>query len=149
MKNLPSSLLLAQTRRHFLRDCGAGIGSVALASLLNDKLFAAESPLAPKVPHFPAKAKSVIYLHMAGAPSVLDLFDYKPKLNELNGKPCPESYYKGQQFAFLKGVPKLLGSPHKFARHGQSGQMLSALLPNLATVADEIAVVRSLYTDQF
>jgi Protein of unknown function (DUF1501) len=154
--NLNPELLLARTRRHFLRDCGAGIGSVALASLLNDKLFAAESPeasqaspLAPKMPHFPAKAKSVIYLHMAGAPSVLDLFDFKPKLNELNGKPCPESYYKGQQFAFLKGVPKLLGSPHKFARHGQSGQVLSALLPNLASVADDITVIRSMYTDQF
>ena len=143
--------------RHFLRDCGAGIGSVALASLLNDKLFAAPSPepgglaspLAPRPPHFPAKAKSVIYMHMAGAPSVLDLFDHKPKLNELNGKPCPESYYKGQQFAFIKGVPKLLGSPHKFAKHGQSGQVLSAVLPNLASVADDITVIRSMYTDQF
>jgi hypothetical protein len=137
-------------RRHFLRDSGLGLGSLALTSLLNDNLFAGdEGPLAPKRPHFAAKARSVIYLHMAGAPSCLDLFDHKPKLNELNGQPCPESYYKGQQFAFIKGVPKLLGSPHEFARHGQSGQELSALLPNLATVADDICVVRSLHSDQF
>src|SRR5687768_11353968 len=93
--------ILARTRRHFFRDCGVGLGSIALASLLDDKLFAApmapENPLAPRQPHFPAKAKNVIYLHMAGSPSCLDLFDYKPRLNELNGQPCPESYYKGQQ----------------------------------------------------
>src|SRR6478736_5161188 len=111
----------ATTRRHFLRDSSLGLGSMALASLLNDRLFAEdEGPLAPKKSHFPAKAKSVIYLHMAGAPSGLDLLDFKPKLNELNGQPCPESYYKGQQFAFIKGVPKLLGTPHKFAKHGDS-----------------------------
>jgi uncharacterized protein (DUF1501 family) len=145
--------LPSRTRRHFFHDCGLGLGSIALASCFNDKLFAApsapENPLAARKPHFPAMAKSVIYLHMAGAPSVLDMFDHKPKLNELNGQPCPESYYKGQQFAFIKGVPKLLGCPHKFARHGQSGQVMSELLPHLASVADELAVVRSMYTDQF
>jgi hypothetical protein len=149
---LHEELLEARTRRHFLRDCGVGLGSVALASLLNDKLFAAPAhadPLAPKAPHCSAKAKNVIYLHMAGAPSVLDLFDQKPLLNEMNGKPCPESYYKGQQFAFIKGVPKLLGSPHNFAKRGQSGQVMSDLLPHLATVADDLCVVRSMYTDQF
>jgi hypothetical protein len=88
-------------------------------------------------------------MHMAGAPSVLDMFDHKPKLNELNGEPCPESYYKGQQFAFIKGVPKLLGSPHAFAKHGESGQVMSELLPHLATVADDLAVIRSMHTDQF
>jgi uncharacterized protein (DUF1501 family) len=151
MKN-SEELLKARTRRHFFRDCGIGLGSIALTSLLNDKLFAApahDDPLAPKLPHFPAKAKSVIYLHMAGAPSILDLFDHKPLLNEMNGKPCPESYYKGQQFAFIKGVPKLLGSPHHFAKRGQSGQVMSDLLPHLATIADDICVVRSMYTDQF
>jgi hypothetical protein len=148
-----SNLALARTRRHFFRDCGVGLGSIALASLLDDKLFAApslpENPLAPKQPHFPPRAKNVIYLHMAGSPSVLDLFDYKPKLNELNGKPCPESYYKGQQFAFIKGVPKLLGTPHKFAQHGQSGQWISNLLPHTAAIADELCVIRSMHTDQF
>jgi hypothetical protein len=148
-----NDLHLARTRRHFFRDCGVGLGSIALASLLDDKLFAApslpENPLAPRQPHFSAKAKNVIYLHMAGSPSCLDLFDYKPKLNELNGKPCPESFYKGQQFAFIRGVPKLLGTPHKFAQHGQSGQWISNLLPHTAAIADELCVIRSMHTDQF
>src|SRR5579884_4227598 len=129
--NLYEELLLYRTRRQFFKDCGVGLGVLGLASLLNEPLFAAppgEDPLAPKKPHFPARAKHVIYLHMAGAPSTLDLFDYKPKLIELNGKPCPESYIRGQQFAFIKGTPKLLGTPHKFARHGQSGQEMSNIL---------------------
>ena len=82
-------------------------------------------PLGPKAPHFKPRAKNVIYLHMAGAPSTLDMFDYKPKLNELNGQFCPDSYIRGQQFAFLKVKPKLLGSPHQFAPRGDSGQVMS------------------------
>jgi hypothetical protein len=153
--NLREEILKYRTRRQFFKDCSTGLGSIALASLLNERLFAAptvamkDDPLAPKKPHFPAKAKNVIYLHMAGAPSTLDLFDYKPKLNELNGKPCPESYIRGQQFAFIKGTPKLLGTPHQFAKHGKSGQEMSNVVPHLATVADEIAIVKSMYTDQF
>jgi hypothetical protein len=156
MSTLPQSfraeLLQAITRRHFFSKTAVGVGGIALASLLNDRLFAATapvSPMAPKQPHFPAKAKRVVYLHMAGSPSQLDLFDYKPKLNELNGQPCPESLFKKERFAFIKGVPKMLGTPHKFSKHGRSGQELSHLLPHLATVADDIAVVRSMYTDQF
>src|SRR6266404_6313925 len=150
-----SEHLRAITRRHFFRNCGVGLGSVALASVLNERLFAAASlapannPLAPKPPHFPAKAKHVIYLHMAGSPSQLDLFDYKPKLQELNGEPCPESLFKKERFAFIKGVPKMLGTPHKFSRHGKSGAELSQLLPHLATVVDDIAIVKSMHTDQF
>src|SRR5207237_9724190 len=106
------------------------------------------NPLAPRKSHFPAKAKHVIYLHMAGSPSQLDLFDNKPKLIELNGQPCPESLFKKERFAFIKGVPKMLGSPYKFKKHGSSGIELSELLPNLAKVADDIAVVRSMVTDQ-
>jgi hypothetical protein len=150
--NLREEILKYRTRRQFFKDCNTGLGTIALASLLNEDLFAApkvDDPLAPKKPHFPARAKNVIYLHMAGAPSVLDLFDYKPKLNELNGKPCPESYIRGQQFAFIKGKPKLLGSPHHFAKYGHSGQEMSNIIPHLATVADEIAIVKSMYTDQF
>jgi hypothetical protein len=152
--NLSSEYLRAITRRHFFKNCGVGIGSLGLASLLNENLFAAAptappNPLAPKAPHFPAKAKRVIYLHMAGSPSQLDLFDYKPKLQELNGQPCPESIFKKERFAFIKGVPKMLGTPHKFERHGKCGMELSQLLPHLASVADEVALVKSMHTDQF
>ena len=152
--NLHQEILAYQTRRLFFKDCGVGLGALALASLLDERLLAGGAgpgadPLAPKQPHFPAKARRVIFLHMAGAPSTLDLFDHKPKLKQLNGQPCPESYIRGQQFAFIKGRPRLLGSPHRFARHGKSGQLMSNILPHLATVADDIAIVRSLHTDQF
>jgi uncharacterized protein (DUF1501 family) len=158
--NTYDEYLKYRTRRQFFKDCTAGVGTMALASLLNEKLFAAtpgaytsgspaDDPLAPKPSHFPSKAKHIIYLHMAGAPSTLDLFDYKPKLIELNGKPCPESYIRGQQFAFIKGKPKLLGTPHKFKKYGQSGQEMSNILPHLATVADDLCIIRSMHTDQF
>jgi hypothetical protein len=150
--SLSEAYLQYRTRRQLFRDCGTGLGAIALASLLNGDLFAAprdDNPLAPRKPHFPARATNIIYLHMAGSPSTLDLFDYKPKLNELNGKPCPQSYIRGQQFAFIKGVPKLLGTPYKFQKHGKSGQVMSNLLPHLATVADDLAIVRSMRTDQF
>ena len=151
--NLRDEFLRYRTRRQLFQDCGVGLGAFGLASLLDGRLFAApaaaDDPLAPKAPHFPARARHVIYLHMAGAPSTLDLFDYKPKLNQLNGKPCPDSYIRGQQFAFIKGHPKLLGTPHKFARYGKSGQEMSNVLPHLAAVADELCIVRSMHTDQF
>jgi len=143
------------TRRHFFRQCGVGLGTIALSKILNPALAADPGPaqgavsMSPRPPHFPARAKRVIYLHMAGSPSQLDLFDNKPKLVELNGKPCPESLYKKERFAFIKGVPKMLGTPHRFIKHGRSGIELSELLPHLGTVADEITVVRSMYTDQF
>src|SRR5438876_8429628 len=141
--NLREEILKYRTRRQFFKDCSTGLGTIALASLLNEKLFAApatlaaEDPLAPKKPHFPARAKNIIYLHMAGAPSTLDLFDYKPKLIELSGKPCPESYMRGQQFAFIKGTPKLLGTPHTFLRHGKSGQEMSNNIPHLPSPHDD------------
>jgi hypothetical protein len=154
--DLHAERLKLVTRRQFFRDCGTGLGTLALASLLNDRLFASGSeaatapdPLAPKPPHFASKAKSIIYMHMAGAPSQLDLFDYKPKLVTLNNQSIPESMIKGERFAFIKGVPKLLGTPHEFDRHGQSGAEISDALPHLAKIADEIAIVRSMKTDQF
>ena len=157
MKPSVPTPLQAVTRRHFLHNCWLGLGSVALAGVAGSQGSARAagsvpepvSPLALKAPHFQPRAKHVIYLHMAGSPPQLDLFDYKPKLQELNGQPCPESLYKKERFAFIKGVPKMLGTPHKFAKHGKSGVEMSALLPNLATVADELCVVRSMYTDQF
>jgi len=145
------------TRRHFFLNTGFSIGGIALSSLLNTSPLAESAgkanlpvnPLAPKPPHFAPKAKSIIYLFMAGAPSQLDLLDYKPKLNELNGQRIPEELVKGERFAFIKGSPKLLGSPHHFQRFGQSGAEISNLMPQLATIVDDIAVVKSMYTDQF
>jgi Protein of unknown function (DUF1501) len=152
--NLYQEYLKYVTRRQFFRNCGVGLGSLALASLLDGRLLAGPAkapadPLAPRQPHFAPKAKRVIFLHMAGAPSTLDLFDYKPELVKLNGQVCPDSYIRGQQFAFIKGKPRLLGTPHKFAKHGQSGQQMSNLLPHLAAVADDVTLVRSMHTDQF
>jgi len=142
--------LLFQTRRHFFQQAGFGVGSLALGSLLNDRLFAQTvNPMAPRAPHFAPKAKRIIFLFMAGAPSQLDLFDYKPALNRYDGQPVPQDVIKGERFAFIKGTPKLLGSPHTFARHGQCGAELSNLLPHLATIVDDIAIVKSLQTTQF
>ena len=138
-----------ETRRHFFRDCGVGIGKVALASLLAQSASASENPFAPKPTHFPARAKRVIYLFMAGAPSQLELFDNKPKLAELEGKPIPPSVVKGQRYAFIQPNAAVLGPRFKFAKHGQSGAELSAMLPHLAKVVDEIAIVRSVHTDKF
>jgi len=148
----PHKALREITRRHFFGQAGFGIGSLALAALADENLFAgpaAPHPMAPQKPHFTPRAKNIIFLFMAGAPSQLDLFDHKPKLTQYNGQPCPEEVIKGERFAFIKGVPKLLGTPHSFARHGQCGAELSNLLPHLATIVDEIAIVKSLHTTQF
>jgi hypothetical protein len=140
----------ALTRRQFLQRAGFSIGSIALGGLLaRDAFGAAKSPFAVKPAMIPGRAKSIIYLHMSGAPPSLDMFDYKPKLNELNMQPCPDSLIHGQKFAFIKGVPKLLGSPHKFKQHGKSGGWFSNLIPNTAALADDICVVKSMWTDQF
>ncbi|HEY8747228.1 MAG TPA: DUF1501 domain-containing protein [Tepidisphaeraceae bacterium] len=156
-QELKRETLKALTRRQFFKNCSTGMGAVALASLLNQRASAeptkpqppAQEPLSIKPPHFAPRAKNIIYLHMAGAPSQLDLFDHKPKLQEFDRQPIPDSFTKGERFAFIKGTPKILGSPYKFARHGQSGTQLSELLPRLATVVDDIAVVRSMHTDHF
>ena len=111
------------------------------------------NPLAARPGHFPARAKSVIYLFMAGGPSQLELFDYKPQLQKYSGQPIPDSFIKGRRFAFMdiftKEHPKLLGTVRKFARHGQSGAWVSALLPHLAEVVDDLAIVKSVATDVF
>ncbi|HUY32361.1 MAG TPA: DUF1501 domain-containing protein [Pirellulales bacterium] len=145
--------LLLQTRRHFLKDCQTGIGALALGSLLARDLpaapTAAVNPLAPKPPHFAPKAKRVIYLHLTGSPPHLDLYDYKPELVKHNGEPCPDAFLKGKRFAFTSGTPKLLGTPRRFAQHGQGGVWLSDAVPHLHEVADEMCVIRSMTTDQF
>ena len=151
--NHADDIVKATTRRHFLQRCQVGLGGMALASLMGQDSSAAlpapVNPLKVRKPHFAPKAKSVIFLHMAGSPAQLDLFDYKPTLVKLNEKPCPEEYIKGQRFAFIKGHPQLLGTPHKFAQYGQSGQWMSNLLPHLSGVVDELAVIRSMNTNQF
>jgi hypothetical protein len=140
----------ALTRRTFLKGGSVGLGSVALAGLLGrDGRAAANNPLAPKPPQFAPKARSVIYLHMSGAPPQQELFDYKPKLVEQHMKPCPQEWIKGQRFPFIKGHPMLLGSPYKFKRHGQSGAWVSELLPHVSGLVDELAFVKSMHTDQF
>jgi len=151
------------TRRHFFRECAVGLGKMALASLLTAGSASAvraeaggaaarladENPLAPKPPHFPGKAKAVIHLFMAGAPSQLDLFDYKPKLVEYEGKSIPPEVIGGQRYAFIRPDAACLGPRFKFAKHGQAGTEISEVLPHLAKVVDDICLIRSVKTDQF
>jgi hypothetical protein len=140
------------TRRHFFRECGYGVGKAALASLLCAGASAADAPqraLAPKKPHFPGKAKAVIHLFMAGAPSQLELFDYKPELAKLEGKPLPPEVIKGQRYAFIRPDAGVLGPRFKFTKHGQSGVELSEMVPQLATVVDDLCILKAVHTDQF
>jgi hypothetical protein len=138
-------------RRWFLRECGVGLGAIALAQLLGEGAAAAPSsdPLAPRTPHHAPKAKRVIFLFMAGAPSHLELFDYKPELARLDGTLPPAKLLEGYRAAFINPNSKLLGPRFKFARHGKCGAELSELLPHLATVVDDVAIVRSMATDAF
>jgi hypothetical protein len=147
---------LAVTRRHFFRDCGVGVGKIALGSLLCGGAArtglagaALGDPMAPKAPHYAPKATRVIHLFMAGAPSQLDLFDYKPELAKLEGKPLPPSVIGGQRYAFIRPDAAVLGPRYPFAKHGQSGAELSEMLPHLAEVVDDICLVKSVHTDQF
>lgn len=143
------------TRRWFFRQCGVGLGSIALASLLDAGRAGAApapkspQPLAPKRPQFAPKAKRVIYLFMGGAPSQLELFDYKPTLAKYNGKPVPAEVVMGQKYAFIKPDAALYATEFKFARHGACGAEISDALPHLAEVVDEIAIVKSMTTDAF
>ncbi len=142
--------LLNRTRRNFLAHAGLSLGAVALADLqTGQKVQAADNPLAPKAAHFPRKAKRVIYLHMTGSPPNLDLYDYKPKLIEMDGQEAPASFIQGKEFAFTSGIPKLLGTRHQFEKCGQSGLQLSDCLPNLKKHADEMCIIHSMHTEQF
>ncbi|HWE40382.1 MAG TPA: DUF1501 domain-containing protein [Isosphaeraceae bacterium] len=140
-------------RRWFFRQCGVGLGAMALGQLFGENGHAApidaNDPLAPKAPHFAPKAKRVIFLFMAGAPSHLELFDYKPKLAQHDGTLPPPELLKGYRAAFINPSSKLLGPKFKFAKHGQCGAELSELLPHLAEVVDDIAIVKSMVTDAF
>jgi hypothetical protein len=171
-RRMAALALRASTRRQFFADCGVGLGAVALASLLEGEqsvrgmserdreppasakpLGSDSNPLAARIGHFPARAKSVIYLFMAGGPSQLELFDFKPELQKFSGQPIPDSFIQGRRFAFMdiftKEHPKLLGTVRKFARHGQTGAWVSALLPRTAEVVDDLTFVKSVATDVF
>lgn len=151
------SHLLHRTRRHFFQECGIGLGKIALASLLAEGVAADEAqkgplpsgPFAPKKPHFPGKAKAVIHLFMSGAPSQLDLFDYKPKLVEYAGRSIPPEIIGGQRYAFIRSDAAALGPQFKFSKYGQSGAELSEVLPFLGKIVDDICIIKSVKTDQF
>jgi hypothetical protein len=145
----------AISRRQFFRRSGFSLGAVALGSMLGRSMAAGADEMAPgtpnpmRGPHFTPRAKSVIYLHMSGAPPSLDLFDWKPRLAELHLQPCPESLLEGRRFAFIKGVPKLLGSPYRFERRGAAGAWVSELLPHFGRIVDDVTILKSMSTDQF
>jgi len=156
-----NELLRQSTRRHFFADCQVGLGSLALASLLDEgtlkaapaaapnKITLGANPLASREGHYAAKAKNVIFLFMAGGPSHLELFDDKPKLRELDGQVIPPSYVENKRFAFIKQDATLLGSRRKFRRHGECGAQISELLPHIGSIADDICILRSLKTEVF
>lgn len=137
-----------ETRRHFLRKCQMGLGSMALASLAGSAESLSANPITNAIKAAP-KAKHVIYLHMAGSPSQHETLDYKPELAKWHMKPCPDELMADRSFAFIKGRPKLLGPQYEFQQHGESGAWISSLFPNIANHADKLCVVNSMYTDQF
>lgn len=155
LEELREETLRSDTRRHFLKQCTTGLGMMAMSSLAgcwspskNDPVAVA-NPMAARFPHFPGKAKSVIYIHCAGSPSQLELFDYKPELIKVSGKECPPSFLEGKTFAFIRGVPKMLGPQGQFAQRGQSGAYVSDYLPQFQSVVDNVSFLKAMHTDQF
>lgn len=158
-KEAQQTYLTHQTRRLFLKDLALGLGGLAFGGLMGsctrsgglttNSFYDPMNPLAPRIPHFAAKAKSVIYIHLAGAPSQLELFDYKPELHKLDKQPCPPSLLEGKQFAFIRGVPTMLGPKANFKQRGESGAWVSDHLPHFAQLADEVSFLKAVYTDQF
>ena len=156
LKRLNHSQLENQTRRHFLSKCTTGLGAMWLASTAGRAWGGSgvlekdpANPMAPDIAHFAPKAKRVIYLHMAGAPSQHELFDYKPELDKLNGQECPQEFLEGKQFAFIQGVPKMLGPQYSFKQYGESGAWVSDRLPHFTEVVDDVCFIKSMHTDQF
>ena len=148
-KHYPTNGESPIARRWFLQQCGMGLGAAALGQLLGGTAAASADPLAPKQPHFAPRAKQVIYLFMAGAPSQLELLDYKPELAKFNGTLPPESLLKNYRAAFINPNSKLLGPVFDFKQYGQSGAHVSELLPHFATIADEATIINSMVTDAF
>src|SRR6188472_1934224 len=147
-RNIPPDAL---ARRWFLKECGVGLGSIALGQLAGGRTALASSlePMAAKLPPIQPRAKNVIFLFMAGAPSHLELFDNKPQLTKFDGTLPPPELLKGYRAAFINPNSKLLGPKFQFAKYGQSGAELSELLPHLTEVVDDVAIVKSMHTDAF
>jgi hypothetical protein len=159
IKEANEAALSFYTRRHFLRESAMGLGALALGSLIGGcggkgstaahNVIDVTNPLAPKLPPAFGKARSVIYLHMAGAPSQLELFDYKPDLMKLDGLDCPQSLLEGKRFAFIRGVPKMLGPQVAFKQYGQSRAWVSDNLPHFSGIVDDVSFLKAVTTDQF
>lgn len=163
LQKLQHDQLQLQTRRLFLQGCGAGLGAVWLGANVRRSRAAdaggdvephavaydPAQPLAPRAQHFPAKAKRVIYMHMCGAPSQLELFDYKPELKKYDGQDCPAEYLEGKRFAFIRGVPQLMSSIFPFHQAGQCGAWITDQLPNIEQLVDKICFIKTMQTDQF
>ena len=144
--------LQLKTRRHFLKNCGMGLGAGALAQMLSPEAFALDAPKNPLLPrksHFNSKAKRVIYIHLTGSPPHLDMWDYKPELVKRTDQECPDEFVKGKTFAFTSGTPKLMGTPRTFKQYGKSGMWMSDAIPNFHEHADDLCVIKSMHTDQF
>jgi len=147
---------LFETRRHFIKDCTTGLGAMAMASLIgcngsSEKLVEnviQKFTSGGSNSHFLPKAKNVIFLHMAGGPSQLELFDYKPELQKLHNQECPESFIDGKRFAFISGKPKMLGPQAQFSQHGESGAWLSDNLPKFSSVVDDVCFLKAMHTDE-
>ncbi|WP_215224430.1 DUF1501 domain-containing protein [Echinicola shivajiensis] len=148
------------TRRHFLKKCLSGMGALTLGSFLGGSLSGCgrsdlaagadlNNPMRALPSHFIPKAKRVIYLHMAGAPSQLELFDYKPELQKLNGLDCPPSLLEGKRFAFIEGTPQMLGPQFDFKQHGQSGAWVTDRMPHFANNVDDVCFLKAMHTDEF
>lgn len=146
--------LTHKTRSHFLGQCTTGLGAMWLGNAMASGLpydiqHDPTNPLNPLSPQIPARAKNVIFLHMVGGPSQLELFDYRPELEKYDGQECPQHMLEGQNFAFIQGTPMLLGPQAKFKQHGKSGAWISEHLPHFSTIADDVTFIKSMKTDQF
>ncbi len=144
------------TRRHFLKDCATGMGAIWMAAQGGVRgldavqpVHSGSNPLSPIWPHHAARAKRVIYLHMVGAPSQLELFDYRPELKRLDGQECPSEFLEGKRFAFIQGTPRMLGPQFPFEQHGRSGAWLSDRMPHFSRMVDEVCIIKTMQTEQF
>ena len=158
-QELQIAKIQADTRRQFLKNCATGLGGLWLGGALSNSVQASglgydihndpNRPLSPLAPALPPKVKNVIFLHMVGGPSQLELFNYRPELEKVDGKDCPASFLEGQNFAFIQGTPQMMGHQAKFSQHGKSGAWVSDKLPHFSKIVDDVCFIKSMKTDQF